>query len=72
MTLEDILQNYLGLKGSLWSLEEKYGQERIWTPEGYMAYEKLTDLIYDLSKVTNTFNANEVIDDLDEIEFLND
>lgn len=72
MTLEEVLQNYFGLNGSLWLDEDKCTQEKRWTQEGYVAYNRLTDLIYDLAKITDTFEPNEVIDDLDKLEYIND
>lgn len=70
MTIEKVLQNYFGLEGSLWLDEDDCKPELKWTHEGYVAYNKLSSLIYDLAKLTDTIDPNEVIEDLDELEYL--
>ena len=55
MDLETILKKYFGLENDLNS------------NEGEEAYEKMISFLYDLGQITDKFNPNAVITDLDSI-----
>ena len=73
-TLEDILRKYFGcseepfLETPITIADSDYCEAKEFlTPEGAEAYDKLTDLIYDLGKIVYGFDANMVVDELDSI-----
>ena len=75
-SLEDILKEYFGLEGPAFPdcepQRNEYGdwdQETLLTENGWKAYIKLTNLVSDLGNigVMATADAQEVIDNLDEI-----
>lgn len=61
-SLEDILKDNFGLKGDLC---KKTGQ---YTQKGYIAYEKLIQLIYSLGDIIDIDTEN-IIKQLDNIEY---
>ena len=49
ITLEDLLQKHFGLKGYIG--EYHRGEDKmVWTEEGLIAYGKMTDFLFDLSR----------------------
>lgn len=62
VNLEEILKKYFGLKGNLCLADGKY------TKNGYIAYEKLINLIQDLGNIID-IDVNNIVTQLDKIEF---
>lgn len=60
--LEDILKEYFGLKDNLCEETGKF------TKNGYIAYEKLINLIQDLGNIID-IDVNNIVTQLDKIEF---
>lgn len=59
--LESILRSICGEKAKIF---KKNGD---FTEEGYEAYKKLIQILYDVESITGNFNVSSIVDELDKI-----